>query len=226
MEEIKLVEVRDILTKTKSNGGNKVGRSFQDFFNLIPFIFALFALLLNSCIKNNNKFSSDYENQFNNYLLNDTLFFQDSNKNLESFFISEIDSSSSNTISINTGLFFSKIIRVNHLPKNLWYDYKEYSKINKKYDSIVDQVFISISKDQHSNNIKDDVYNFWVSYRDFSSSLDLKEIKNKKIDTIKNASTSNKPKEIKEIYWDYKKGMIGYKKENGSIFKLVGNGAE
>jgi hypothetical protein len=85
------------------------------------FYFVLFSVLINSCIDYNDTYREDYKSQLDIYKLNDTLFFESNNKDLDTFKISRFDSLSNESISINAGLFKSNSIKINHLPNNNWY---------------------------------------------------------------------------------------------------------
>lgn len=63
-----------------------------------------------------------------------------------------------------------------------------------------------------------------IEYRDFSGVLNFEELEKTGIDTVKTARGSLRDTlnldSVIEVYWSKDKGMIGYKKKDGQVYKL------
>lgn len=177
-------------------------------------------LMVYGCITFDGEIPLEYRKQLNHYKLNDTIYYRSNLNDLDTITIRSFDS-----ISIKQGpdnLPFKKInLRIEYLPKNKWFDGIVLSRITKKYDSIENQSFIWLEKEMRS---KESLFKMGIEYRDFSGVLNFEELEKTGIDTVKTARGSLRDTlnldSVIEVYWSKDKGMIGYKKKDGQVYKL------
>ena len=174
--------------------------------------------MVTSCVKFNGDIPKVYRKLLGAYKVNDTIYFKSNLKDYDTIRISSIDSFSTGQGPDN--LPFKQIhIRVEYLPYNKWHE-GGYLLGNKsgKYDSIENQKFISIIKTQKPKATN---YSVAVSYRSSSELLDFKKLSKQKFDTLFFDNKTNNNENITESYWSIDKGMVGYKKKEGQVYKLV-----
>lgn len=187
------------------------------------FLMSLLVTVCHSCIKYDDEIDERYRKQINHYKKGELLVYANNLKEYDSIKIVNLDSSSTSQGPSNLP-FKSIYLEIEHIPNNYWNNGIVLRKSTKKYDSVANQRFFSIIKRQNSNNKIDDDYSFPVEYRDFLGSLNMQTLNDKKIDTIHSILSENKKlndSSVIEVYWQIDKGMIGYKKNNGSTYKLV-----
>lgn len=179
---------------------------------LIVLQFTLF-----SCVKFDEEIPIEYRNQLNHYSLNDTIYYKSNLKDLDTIIVNNIDSSEVKINSPSNIPNKSISINIKHLPLNNW----SFGKV-KQNDSIKNQSLITVFKEMNYNH---NDYYCNISYRDFSGLLNFKKLKEIGIDTIKTErgflKDSLKLGSVIEVYWSIDSGMIGYKKNDGQIYKIV-----
>ena len=187
------------------------------YFLAITFMFV-------SCVKFNDDIPKDYKKLLTTYKINDTIYFKSNLSDYDTIRISSIDS-----FSVEQGpdnFPFKQInVRTEYLPKNKWNFGLELRKSSNKYDSIVNDNFIELTKAQVSNSQNGIAYEVYIKYRDFCGILQGGNLKISKIDTIVAESNAGldllEKYPISQIYWTLEKGMVGYKKKDGQVYKLV-----
>lgn len=185
------------------------------------YLFIIIAFFFNSC-KIDETIEEKYRQPFSHYSIGDTIFFKNNTKGLDTIRITSIDS-----LSNNGGLSYPafKIIdlKIEHLPMNKWFSMRMYNESKGRLDTIQTDL-IHLYKDQ-SWDKKSDKYRVYIGYRDFSGELDVDNLKERKIDTIKTLTRYSRHKltdsSVVEVYWSYSEGLIGYKKFNGEVYHLV-----
>lgn len=178
--------------------------------------------LFQSCIKYDGNIKKEYRNQINHYQSGQIIVYTDGLSKRDSVRVIGVDSSATSHGPSNLP-FKNVFLMIEHIPNNYWNDGIVLRKSTKKFDSVAKQKLLSIIKTQKSNNENDDEYAFPVEYRDFFGTLNFKSLNKKKVDTIrcilKNKRLSDSS--VIEVYWHIDKGMIGYKKNNGSNYNLI-----
>jgi hypothetical protein len=179
-----------------------------------------------SCVKFDSDISKDYRNLLGAYKIDDTIYFKSNLKDYDTIRISSIDSFSTGQGPDNFP--FKQInIRTEYLPKNKWNFGIELRKSTNKYDSIVNDKFIELTKVQVNNSQNGMEYEVYAKYRDFSGKLQGEKLKINKIYTIITEGETGldilEKYPVTEIYWSIDKGMVGYKKKDGQVYKLVDN---
>lgn len=186
------------------------------------YLLTLSFLLILSCIKYDGTIKDKYRKQLNIYKIGEIIVFK-SKVDLDSIQITGIDSSSTTQGPSNVPMKGIGL-EIRHIPNHIWHDGIKLSKTGH-YDSISDQSFINIGKQQRSNNPKDDIYSFHIFYRDFSGSIDYEELVMFKTDTISTNRGQGRDKlndsSVVKIYWNIEKGLVGYQKKNGLEYKLI-----
>jgi hypothetical protein len=190
--------------------------------NILYYLIVVFSVT--SCVKFKGDIPNDYRELLGAYKTDDTIYFKSNLKDYDTIRISSIDS-----FSVEQGpdnFPFKQInIRTEYLPKNKWNFGIELRKSNNKYDSIVNDKFIELTKEQANNRQNGIKYEVYARYRDFSGELQGRKLKTNKIDTIVTERETGldilEKYPVTEIYWSLDKGMIGYKKKDGQVYKLV-----
>lgn len=178
-----------------------------------------------SCIKYDGNIPIEYRRQLTHFDNNEIIYFKNDYSDLDTILTVGLDSS----IIKNSGLSSSPMkgigFKIEHLPYNRWNDGFIKSKKTGQYDSILNTNLITLSKEQKDNNSKNDHYYFWVSYRDFIGQLNYPKLKENGIDTVKRNKSRFRvgllEDSVVELYWHYEKGLIGYRKNNGSIYERI-----
>ncbi|MEZ4802802.1 MAG: hypothetical protein R2797_08505 [Gelidibacter sp.] len=181
-----------------------------------------------SCIKYDGKIPNEYRKPFSHYKTNQIIYFRSNLNDYDTLKIEKIDS----FISKSNGLYHlpSKKIFLsvsyclkNYNKENIFLYKRLQSKTTRKFDSIANLEFITLNKEQSS---EEDNYSVHIRYRNFSGYLNIE----KTTDTINNVLSGKtysgenvatfKSDWVTRIYWSQNKGMIGYEKEDGQIYQL------
>lgn len=183
--------------------------------------FLITTLILFGCIEFDSEIPLKYRRQIDHFKLNDTIYFGDNHNDIDTIVIAGIDSSEIEKNGPSNIPIKSISLNIKHLPLNNWNFGKVPKKNFKGYDSIVNQSLITINKEIYKNH---DEFYLMISYRDFYGSLNFEKLEITGTDTLKTErgsfrDTLNSDSVI-EVYWSNEKGMIGYKKNNGQIFKI------
>lgn len=184
------------------------------------FLCLFLLVIVYGCIEFNGDIPIQYRSQLNHYKLKDTLFYRSNLNDLDTLRITSIDS-----LSVKQGPdnFPFKMInlRVEHLPNNKWFDGIILSKKTNHYDSIKNQSFIRLTKEMMPN---ESIFRMDVTFRDFYGSIDLEKLEKTGKDTVKAKNNSLRDTlnsdSVIEVYWSKEKGMAGYKKKDGEVYKL------
>lgn len=186
------------------------------------YLFLIFGMFFISC-KVDETIEEKYRQPFSHYSIGDTIFFKNNTKGLDTIRIASIDSFSTSG-GLSSPPFKVINLKIEHLPINKWYSYLISDGTNTKLDTILTD-FIHLYKYDHWNK-KHDKYYMHVQYRDFYGVLDVNKIHKNKIDTIKpkklygDRANELDEEAIIEVYWSLNNGLIGYKKNNGEVYKL------
>ena len=176
-------------------------------------IILLFTLTIFSCDNYNLKIDSEYRTAINSYQINDTIFFQSEQNpaELDTILIKKIDSIRQYP-KIGTVPPMKEIyLRIEHLPIDNWKEEK-IAGTNKQRKN---QPMITIS------NVFENCCQIRLKFREFESSIEKETFdKKSRIDTLKrNSPIKMKDDYIIELYWSNENGIIGYKKQNGQIYR-------
>lgn len=172
------------------------------------------ASLLDGCISYNGHMESKYTNLIGMYKINDTVFFRSENNDLDTIKISSIDSMIVKDPGPDNTPMKKISIKIRHLPLNKWNNGIDYN------DEILDEELISILKSQISNNLVDDRYSVFIQYRGFFKQYN--PLFAKQTDTIFLGTNKHlKNNAVVEMYWDTNKGLVGYKNNDGHVYKVV-----
>jgi hypothetical protein len=180
--------------------------------------------MFTKCVKFNSDIPKDHRKLLEIYKIDDTIYFKSNRNDYDTIRISSIDSFSTGQGPDNFP--FKQInIRTEYLPKNKWNFGIELRKSNNKYDSIVNDKFIELTKTQINNSKSGIKYEVYTKYRDFSGKLQVRSLKINKIDTIVAERETGldilEKYPVTKIYWSIDKGIIGYTKKDGQVYKLI-----
>ena len=151
---------------------------------------------------------------FNNYEEGQVIYFESNKGDLDTIKISGIDSYE---ICHSFTVQNYKIIdlRIEHLPKNKWksnrpkWDEKKRKAVHGNQSLInVDMRFSSAQP----------TYTKWIEFRDFSGELEVHHSGKEVVDTISGELNQT---EISHVYWSNHKGLIGYQKSDGQLYRLI-----
>src|SRR5690606_25809958 len=104
-------------------------------------------------------------------------------------------------------------LRIEHLPKNNWKEIQLYGNRTKPKLQAILSVDNSFEK----------CCNITIEYRDFKGTIYKNENLNSTInDTVYSDMTNMNLTEnsVTAVYWNMKKGVVGYEKKNGEIYKI------
>ena len=176
-------------------------------------IILLFTLTIISCDNYNLKIDSEFRTVLNSYQINETIYFQSEQNPTEfdTIWIKQIDSIRQYP-KIGTVPPMKEIyLRIEHLPIDNW---KE-EKIAGTNEKRKNQPMITVS------NIFEKCCQITLKLREFESSIKKESFDmTNKIDTLKrNSPIKIKDDYIIELYWSNESGILGYKKDNGQIYR-------
>ena len=182
------------------------------------FIYTVIFFLFVNCIEYSDQIDPNYRNLFSNYKVDNFIVFINTMNDRDSIRIVNIDSSKTSHGPSN--LPFKEIsIEIEHYPINHWNNGIVRNNSSKTYQSL-----LSIIKEQRSNNKEEDVYLLSIALQDFIGALDYDNLYNRKVDTVlrfNNEQRKLTDSSVIEVYWHIDKGLIGYKKQNGTIYNLI-----
>ncbi|WP_420320365.1 hypothetical protein [Flagellimonas sp.] len=156
---------------------------------------------------------------FNNYQKGQTIYFESNKADLDTIKIIEIESFEvCNSFMVQD--YKVAHVRIAHLPQNKLKSNTSNWDEEKKEATDRNQALIEVDMRDASSM---PLYTKWIGFRDFSSELKVIRSDREVVDTI---TKDSKNGEVVQIYWSNKKGLIGYKKSDGQIYKVRSNSGQ
>tara|TARA_B100000949_G_C14126301_1_gene384710 strand:- start:46 stop:603 length:558 start_codon:yes stop_codon:yes gene_type:complete len=168
---------------------------------------------INSCKKYDLEIKPEYRVALNYISKKKIIYFENQFKDLDTIKIIGLDSIREVPIIGNTHPHKTINLRIEHLPKNNWKEIQLYGDPTKPKP----QAILSI------DNSFEKCCNITIQYRDFIGTIYKKEnLDLTKNDTIYSDITDMNLTEnsVTTVYWNMKKGVVGYEKKNGEIYKV------
>lgn len=175
------------------------------------FLLILFFLCF-SCKKYDVEIPEIYKKPLKYYSINDTIYYESKSGDLDTMKIVGIDSSEVTRIYLGTVPPMKTIsLRVQYLPIDHWQEEKIAG------DDVLSQPLIEIIRFNSGQNQLSVIIN--LKCRDFEGEVSNMD---KKVDTIFSEFSRFKPSQEKVdvVYWSNNKGIVGYKKRNGSEYYI------
>ncbi len=193
---------------------------------LFSIVLAFFFLGCDTLNKAELQFATNYNSLLSSYQPGDTLYFFSNSGDIDTITVSTVDSYESFSAGIMGWPHRNVIIRIKHLPNNLWSAGTEF--MQHQNPKILDQELIVVEK---TPNLKNQ-YFIGIDFRDFSVGLDtfpstvtgdlLTSLDIREYWSIKTESAIESQNEysVTDIIWTTKFGLTGYYKKNGEFYLL------